>query len=242
MTRKLTEFSQKKLALTKGLKAGGFCLALASRWVKHILDSKKDKWQVPEQDVDTRLQKLKDKAEELHALQQKYLARQQQVMDMVNMQGALVLVGKSGFLEDRGNLIRYLHENDQEMTDFSMVDVGGIHLQKSALLLMKTLNVTPKSVRTVTVTDAEAAETIVSEKIHKSSAYVVTPLHGTTSSEHALSLFRSDGYFSTYFYIFDPNFGEVFASSEADAAFVINKFMGSACPYKTNQWNLLRCN
>lgn len=243
MTRKLTEFSQKKLAQKKGLKAGGFCLALASRWVKLIVQCKKDKWDVPQQDVDTRLKDLTDNAEALHALHQKYLARQQKVMDMVHMQEALVLVGKSGYMEmeDRGSLIQYLGENDGEMAAFSLVDVGGIHLQKSALLLMKKLKVTAKSVRSVTVTDAEVAETIASEKIQKNAAYVVTPVHGTTSSEHALAVFRTSGVFSTYFYIFDPNYGEVYASSQEDAAFVINKFMGAECPYKTTQWNLLRC-
>lgn len=242
MTRKRTEFSQKKLALKKGLKAGGFCLALASRWVRHILDSKKDGWDVPKQDVDTRLQLLTDEAVELHALHQKYLARQQKVMDMVNMQEALVLVARSGFMPNRGSLVQYLGENDEEMTRFSLVDVNGIHLQKSALLVMKKLKVRPASVTSVTVTNAEAAETIASEKIHKSSTYVVTPVHGTTSSEHAMAIYRSDGVFSTYFYIFDPNYGEVFASSSEDAAVVINALMGPECPYKTNQWNLLRCN
>jgi|GEM_PF-3849535 len=241
MTRKLTEFSQKKLALSKGLAAGGFCLALASRWVRHILDSKKDKWDVPNQAVDTRLQLLTNEAVELHALHQKYVARQKKVMDMVHMQEALILVGKSGFMQDRSSLIHFLGGNKKRMEDFSTVDVEGIPLQKSALLVMKKLKVPPSDLTNVTVTNAEAAQTIASEKITKKSAYVVTPMHGTTSSEHALAIYRSSGVFSTYFYIFDPNFGEVFASTEEDAAFVINKFMGSACPYKTNQWNLLHC-
>ncbi|MFY2556895.1 hypothetical protein ACN469_04640 [Corallococcus terminator] len=242
MTRTLTEFSQKKIERRMGLVGQGFCLALASRWVRHILDSEKDGWDIPKQAVGNRLQLLKDEAVALHALHQKYLARLGKARDMLDAQEALVLVAKSGFMEDRDNLCDYVKENSKIIPGLYILDAKGIYLQKSALLLMETLRVPPKGVASVTVKNIAVAEMIASELIHKSSTYVVTTKHGATRDDHAMAIYRSGGAFSTYFYIFDPNIGEVFASTLEDAAFVINELMGPGSPSNTNEWNLLRCN
>ena len=242
MTRKLTKFSQTELAQFKGLTSGGYCLALSSYWSKLIIASGKDRWAVPTETVENRLKALKDNAVELHKTHKKYTDRQSHVKATARKQEALIMVARSGFMDDRADLIQFLREDQKDAVEFSIVTVNGIGLQKSALLLMKSLGVPAVNAKTITVGSAEAAKTITSTEVEKGAVYVITPLHGTTSSEHAMAIYRSSGVFSTYFYIFDPNFGEVFASDSDEAAFVVNKFMGTASPYKTTQWNLLRCN
>ncbi|GEN12444.1 hypothetical protein MFU01_74810 [Myxococcus fulvus] len=183
----MTEFSQKRVARSKGLADQGYCLALSARWVRHIIDSEKDGWDVPKQSVHKRLQLLKDETVSLYALHQSYLSRQGKVLDMIDAQSALLTVAKSGLMEDQ-------------------------------------------------------AIVIASELIRKGSTYVISNRHGSTAEEHAMALYRTGGVFSTCFYFFDPNVGEVFASSEDEAAFVINELMGPKCDSRTTEWNLLRCN
>ncbi|AKF86298.1 hypothetical protein MFUL124B02_24560 [Myxococcus fulvus 124B02] len=210
--------------------------------MRHIIDSEKDGWDVPKQSVHKRLQLLKDETVSLYALHQSYLSRQGKVLDMIDAQSALLTVAKSGLMEDRDHLANYLRANQPSLERIARVNVGGIQLQKSALLLMGTLRVPPKGVTNVSVTSMQEAIVIASELIRKGSTYVISNRHGSTSDEHAMALYRTGGVFSTCFYFFDPNVGEVFASSEDEAAFVINELMGPKCDSKTTEWNLLRCN
>lgn len=243
MTITRTKFSQKDVARIKGLRAGGFCLALASYWARLVLQSEKDSWGVPTPTATDRLKTLDKKAVPLHRIHQQYLERQDKVRENAVQLESLILVAKSGFLElgDRGNLVEYLKTKTEESEKFGIVSVKGIDLQRSAIKAMRAVGLTPKTVTAVKVTTLEAATTLVETTVEKEATYVIEPKHGTTKQEHAMAIYRTAGVFSTYRYIFDPNFGEWLATTKEDAAKVINTLMGGESPYKTKQWNLICC-
>jgi len=215
MPRRGATFKQTDWAGKYHLVGDGFCYSLAAEWCRMILaDSLEQNFSAPSQSAADRTGAFDTlgMAQSIARDQGIYLAAVAANKPAANMVEAFLLVSQSGFLDavDNAALLGVaIPLADQTMAVGMDILVRGI---------------TARGVRPTSQGMRVTAENCAS-RLQSKHAYVITLRY--SGGGHALGCYVTHGFFSFDYYLFDPNFGEFVANSDADFTDLLRRVLTS---------------
>ncbi|NPC69484.1 hypothetical protein HPP05_06965 [Corallococcus exiguus] len=209
----------------------GFCAALSYSWCRRILDSEKEAFGVPQEFPAVRLAALSRAARGLIVNQRVYTAKQRKVVEeTIPRSIAAMEVGQVLFKQGFGEgdtLYRVGRETWNDVMRNQIVTIGGVKIPRAQLELAKDSNVkVSAALRVPPFASVKAAQEFVKEKLRRQGTHVLG-----LGRFHAITVYRTEGVFSTDFYFFDPNCGEFLCKGSENAGFALYALLHTVVSY-----------